>query len=145
MPSEKPPTRRPAKASMPTSASTASARAIGSPAAVAAIRRWSMARRPGWKPDASSTAPTRLMGSASATYGEPRIVAAPWDGDTRPSRHRNVVVLPAPFGPRKPATLPASTSKERSSTARTGPKRLVSRSMLITATSAHLRPSGVGP
>ncbi len=36
-----------------------------------------------------------------------------------------VVVLPAPFGPRKPVTLPASTVKLRSSTARTDPNRLV--------------------
>src|SRR5713226_1963773 len=34
-----------------------------------------------------------------------------------------VVVLPAPFGPRKPKTIPAGTSSERSSTALTVPKK----------------------
>jgi hypothetical protein len=34
---------------------------------------------------------------------------------------RIVVDLPAPFGPRKPVTLPGSTSKLRSSTARVAP------------------------
>jgi hypothetical protein len=36
-----------------------------------------------------------------------------------------VVVLPAPFGPRKPVTWPGRTVKVRSSTAVTGPDRLV--------------------
>ena len=39
---------------------------------------------------------------------------------------RIVVDLPAPFGPRKPVTLPGATSKVRSSTARTAPYCLVS-------------------
>ena len=38
---------------------------------------------------------------------------------------RSVVVFPAPFGPRKPVTLPASTLNDSSSTAVTSPKRLV--------------------
>ena len=42
-----------------------------------------------------------------------------------------VVVLPAPFGPRKPVTCPGRTVKLRSSTAVTGPKRLVSPSTSI--------------
>jgi hypothetical protein len=37
-----------------------------------------------------------------------------------------VVVLPAPFGPRKPVTLPGITSNDRSLTAVTSPYRLVS-------------------
>ena len=36
-----------------------------------------------------------------------------------------MVVLPAPLGPRKPTTVPASTSKLRWSTAVSSPKRLV--------------------
>ena len=36
-----------------------------------------------------------------------------------------VVVLPAPFGPRKPVTLPGITSNDRSLTAVTSPYRLV--------------------
>jgi hypothetical protein len=39
---------------------------------------------------------------------------------------RIVVDLPAPFGPRKPVTLPGSTSKVRPSTARTAPYSFVS-------------------
>ena len=38
-------------------------------------------------------------------------------GRTRPSSIRNVVVLPAPFGPRKPYTSPRRTRSSRSSTA----------------------------
>src|SRR5687767_8439567 len=38
---------------------------------------------------------------------------------------RRVVVLPAPFGPRKPVTEPGATEKLRSETARTSPKDLV--------------------
>src|SRR5579862_7613153 len=39
---------------------------------------------------------------------------------------RRVVVLPAPFGPRKAVTRPGATSKVSASTAVTGPYRLVS-------------------
>jgi len=38
-----------------------------------------------------------------------------------------VVVLPAPFGPRKPVTWPGRTVKLRLSSAVTEPKRLLSR------------------
>ena len=44
-------------------------------------------------------------------------------GWARPSRHRIVVVLPDPFGPRKPNTPPAGTDRSRPSTARTRPPR----------------------
>ena len=37
-----------------------------------------------------------------------------------------VVVLPAPFGPRKPVTWPGNTSNDRSLTAVVWPYRLVS-------------------
>jgi len=39
----------------------------------------------------------------------------------RPTTALIVVVLPAPFGPRKPKNSPLSTSNERSSTARVEP------------------------
>src|SRR5688500_15781636 len=39
---------------------------------------------------------------------------------------RSEVVLPAPFGPRKPVTAPGRTCAVRSSTASVAPKRLVS-------------------
>ena len=38
---------------------------------------------------------------------------------------RSVVVLPAPFGPRKPVTDPGSTVKLRRSTARTEPRKIL--------------------
>src|SRR5215218_7542606 len=50
---------------------------------------------------------------------------------------RRVVVLPAPFGPRKPVIVPASSRNDRSSTATILPKRLVSDSATTTA--------GIGP
>src|SRR4051795_2177336 len=54
------------------------------------------------------------------------MVARPRVGVTSPSSMRSVVVLPAPFGPRKPVTWPGSTVAERSETAATVPNRLVS-------------------
>ena len=41
---------------------------------------------------------------------------------------RSVVVFPAPFGPRKPLTVPGSSENDRLSTATMFPKRLVSES-----------------
>ena len=43
------------------------------------------------------------------------------------------MVLPAPFGPRKPVIVPASNANDRSVTAATSPKRLVSDSASTTA------------
>ena len=45
---------------------------------------------------------------------------------------RSVVVFPAPFGPRKPVTVPGSSANDRSSTATSLPKRLVSESATTT-------------
>src|SRR4249919_3284911 len=45
---------------------------------------------------------------------------------------RSVVVLPAPLGPKKPVIVPGSSEKERSSTAVSFPKRLVSDSATTT-------------
>src|SRR4051812_7014433 len=66
------------------------------------------------------------------------MTAPPPVGATRPSSMRSVVDLPAPFGPRKPVTAPARTSKLRSSTATTSPKRLLSPWISIAA--IHLSP-----
>ena len=95
-------------------------------AAMAWTRRWAAAVRDGWAPDASSTAPTVAAGRASSAYGTPLMVAMPASGRTSPSSARRVVVLPAPLGPRNPVTVPASTEKDRSSTAVTPSKCLVS-------------------
>src|SRR5215211_817177 len=54
------------------------------------------------------------------------MVAVPASGATSPRSIRRVVVLPAPLGPRKPATVPSSMAKSSRSTASTSPKRLLS-------------------
>ena len=57
-----------------------------------------------------------------------------------------VVVLPAPFGPRKPVTMPGSTMKESSSTATASRYRLVSSLTSITAVTIPQRgPKHIGP
>src|SRR5579859_4724262 len=67
--------------------------------------------------------------------------AVPLVGASRPRMTRIVVLLPAPFGPRKPVTWPGRTAKLSPSTAVTAPKRLTSWS-----TSIIEAPSGrVGP
>ena len=55
-----------------------------------------------------------------------RDLASPAVGRTSPSTARNVVVLPAPLGPRKPVIRPAGIAKDRSSTAVVEPYRFVS-------------------
>jgi hypothetical protein len=52
----------------------------------------------------------------------------PLVGAARPSSIRSVVVLPAPFGPRKPVIVPGESENDRSSTAKTEPNRFVSES-----------------
>ena len=64
-------------------------------------------------------------GARRLAYGIPSTVAEPSVGDTRPRTIRSVVLLPAPFGPRNPVTTPGWTSRLRSSTAVTDPKRFV--------------------
>src|SRR5260221_12806148 len=53
------------------------------------------------------------------------MVARPADGGVSPVSMRNVVDLPAPFGPRKPVTVPGWQVKEMSSTALKWPYRLL--------------------
>src|SRR5690348_3484384 len=52
--------------------------------------------------------------------------ADPLVGRSRPISSRIVVLLPAPFGPRKPKTSPSSTENETSLMARLAPYVLVS-------------------
>src|SRR4051794_23098613 len=59
--------------------------------------------------------------------------AAPRLGRVKPRSIRSVVVLPAPFGPRKPVTVPCFRLNERSSTATIPPKRFVKPSTVITS------------
>src|SRR5215218_8015699 len=70
-------------------------------------------------------------------------MADPLVGVTSPNSVRRVVVLPAPLGPRNPTTVPWSTAKLKSSTATTGPKRLVSPWMVMTAMASSSAPAGL--
>jgi len=68
--------------------------------------------------------PVRPLPTSHGAYGTPSIKAVPAVGRTSPRIIRSVVVLPAPFGPTKPVSVPGCTSKLRSSTATTRPNRL---------------------
>ena len=91
------------------------------------MRRWASAVRPGWYPDASSSAPTSRTGSESWSYRFPSNVAVPPLGATSPSSILSVVVLPAPFGPSSAVTWPGSATALTSSTARRSPNLFVRR------------------
>ena len=58
-------------------------------------------------------------------------------GSSRPAIIRIVAGLPAPFGPRKPVTMPGRTTKSSPSTASFSPYRLVRFSTSIIAWSLH--------
>ena len=66
MPSEKPPDPPAGRLGKADLVKDLVGAASGRPAAVATIRRWLRALRPGWKLEASSTAPTWRTGSASS-------------------------------------------------------------------------------
>ena len=61
----------------------------------------------------------RLTSTDCLATSKPATVAVPDVGLRRVVRMRRVVVLPAPFGPRKPTTSPSSTSRSTPSTATT--------------------------
>src|SRR5262245_49423671 len=61
--------------------------------------------------------------SDCASTSKPSTLTVPADGGRKPVSMRIVVVLPAPFGPRKPTTSPRSRVKLTSSTASAAPKR----------------------
>src|SRR5262245_28922564 len=67
----------------------------------------------------------RLTASASFTMSWPLTVAVPAVGCSRPQSIRIQVLLPLPFGPRKPKIVPCGTAKESASTAGKLPNRLV--------------------
>jgi hypothetical protein len=73
------------------------------------------------------------MSAAAATdmLGLPFKSARPDVGRASPTIILSAVVLPAPFGPRKPVTAPARTANDNSSTAFTEPYRFVSPSTTI--------------
>ena len=64
----------------------------------------------------------RRTASAWVTTSSPRTEARPESGPRMVERMRTTVVLPAPFGPSSPSTVPASTSRETPSSARTLPR-----------------------
>src|SRR5574339_27505 len=66
---------------------------------------------------------------------KPATLAVPSVGGMKQVRMRMVVVLPAPFGPRKPTICPLPTSKSMPWTAIVRSYRLVSPSTLIIVTS----------
>src|ERR1051326_8164479 len=55
---------------------------------------------------------------------------------------RSVVVLPAPFGPRKPKTSPSRTSRSMPLTALSDPKCFVSRSVRMTVPNRYSLAAG---
>src|SRR3712207_9189285 len=78
-------------------------------------------------------------GLGSAEYGRPLTSARPDVAGTRPVIIRIVVVLPAPLGPRKPVTVPDSSSNDTSSTTVRSPYFLVRPlTVIISASSDRL-------
>src|ERR1700740_2176622 len=75
---------------------------------------------------ASNSAPTSRSGNPRPWCGRPPMFTEPRSGASRPRIIRIVVDFPAPFGPRKPVTVPGRTVNVRSETAMVGPYRLVS-------------------
>jgi hypothetical protein len=126
MPSENPLDRFPATPDSPTMSSTSATRRGEMPLVYARHSRWFRALRPPWAARASISAPTSRIGLAAWRCGFPSIVTAPAVGRSRPRISRIVVVLPAPFGPTKPVTIPGRTVKLRSSTASVCPYLFVS-------------------
>ena len=117
--------------------STSSTRSRGCRPPAASTRRWLRAVRPGWKAaPRARRRPARSDGRAPRSGGR-RTSRCPPVGWTSPSSARSVVLLPAPFGPRKPVTRPASTSKLRSRTAWTLPNRLYRSRISTGAIAAH--------
>src|SRR5262245_18734586 len=69
-----------------------------------------------------------MRSRTSSAEGAPKTAIRPELGFRIPRIMRRVVVLPAPFGPRKPVIEPSWTTKLTSSTARKSPKSLLTRS-----------------
>src|SRR5688500_16269425 len=65
------------------------------------------------------------MAVPSRLVSYPNTSARPAVGSSNPRKTRIAVVLPAPFGPRNPKTMPFGTSSVRASSARTDPNCIV--------------------
>ena len=85
----------------------------------------------------------RRTPAGSATTSMPATVAEPASGTERVVRMRTAVVLPAPFGPSRPQTVPRGTANETPSRATFSPNRLTRPSTSI-ASFPLIRPSPVG-
>src|SRR5262252_3299148 len=77
--------------------------------------------------------PSSAIGAGAARYSRPLTLTRPAVGSSRPAIIRIVVDLPAPFGPRKPVTMPGWTTKSSPSTASFSPYRLLRFSTSIIA------------
>src|SRR5450759_51665 len=80
----------------------------------------------------------RWIETGSTVVSIPKTLALPEVGRMRSSSTRIVVVLPAPFGPRKPNTSPCPTARSTSMIPRCFPYDFVSRSVSITFTTNTL-------
>src|SRR5258706_3861556 len=77
-----------------------------------------------YRPRASDSTPMRaLTARESAAQSRPSTFAVPCVGTTSVEIIRNVVVLPAPLGPRSPVMAPSGAVKVTWRTASTSPKR----------------------
>src|SRR5712692_10311208 len=76
--------------------------------------------------------------ASGSVVGTPKMRAWPLVGRTRPSSTLTVVVLPAPFGPKKPKTSPGSTVSVRSCRAMVRPYALWR--LVISTAGAHREP-----
>src|SRR5574341_402457 len=95
------------------------------------------------------TTPSRARSMRWTGFPSSRLV--PRCGRTNPSRHRIVVVFPAPFGPRKPKISPDGTENVTSSIPRRRPYHLPRRDVSMTASAlaivapgSSLVPAGFG-
>jgi hypothetical protein len=105
--------------------STACARA-GSSNRRAMNSRFCRIDRSSYRPKRCVMYPTwRLIAAACVRMSSPRQVPLPASGVSSPHSMRIVVVLPLPFGPRKPQMRPRATRSATSSTTVRRSKRLV--------------------
>src|SRR6185437_10429381 len=82
---------------------------------------------------------SRVPGGSRVT-SRPLMATVPASGCSSPEINRNVVVLPAPLGPRSTTNSPWLIASERSRTASTGPKRLLtSRTTTLAMSGAPIR------
>ncbi len=103
------------------SATSRCASGCGRPVAFQYNSRLARPDRCGRKPEPSTKLPIRERISAPGRTWWPNTLISPEVGVIKPITIRNVVVLPAPFGPSRPSTMPGSTSNETSVTAFTPP------------------------